>query len=119
MENNSTPQWTNEQEALYQVLTSALEEVPNYQDRALVLLNVVRHVIQLQAQRVADKRGMDLGRVFGYLCREWSMDIYRMPALLASDETSVEVPCGKCPACISNQINALTYKNAAKRDCAN
>lgn len=110
-------EWNQEHEMAYNISMAALDDLPDYQSRALVALNIARQVIATQAAAVANLMPPPdaMPVIFAAMCRDFALNVFSLPQLIARENASA---CGHCPNCLANaELNER--QDAARRECTN
>ncbi len=88
-------------EAVYYSVLSSIDEIPDYEERRLLLLNLFKYIALTEAPNGIglDPANHNLLRAkYMSLCRVFALQVVGLPLLY--DEAFSEPPCGVCPECV-------------------
>lgn len=84
-------------EAIYSSVLSLLDELPSYEDRALVVINWVKYVTLSHADDICPGNGEEAISKFRLLCIEFAMKTVTLPDMLEEHNRS-RCTCPRCEA---------------------
>lgn len=89
-------------EAVYHSLLASLDELSNYEERRVLVLNLVKYITLTETSNgiaIDPTNHAILREKLVDLCQDFALQVIGLP-LFYDEAMANEPPCGLCPACV-------------------